>query len=125
MILLLDANALLWWLADDPALAGPARAAIGDGSNDVLVSAATIWEIEIKRALGKLESPSDLVATVHRAGFDVLAITGGDAERAARLPAHHRDPFDRMLVAQAQRLDAVIASRDAAFAAYPVEVLPA
>jgi PIN domain nuclease of toxin-antitoxin system len=125
MILLLDAHALLWWLADDEQLSKAAANAIASPSNDVLVSAATIWEIEIKRALGKLEAPAGLVQTVEGAGFDTLSITGVDAERAGRLPGHHRDPFDRMLVAQANRLDAIVVSRDSAFAAYAVEVLPA
>lgn len=125
MILLLDAHPLLWWLADDPELAAAARTAIGDPATDVLVSAATIWEIEIKRALGKLDAPDGLVRVIGQTGFDVLPITGDDAERAGRLAPHHRDPFDRMLVAQAARLDALIVSRDAAFAAYDVHVLPA
>ncbi len=125
MILLLDAHALLWWLADDAALGDAARRAIADPATDVLVSAASVWEIEIKRALGKLIAPPDLVDAIDTAGFDALAITAADAERAGRLLAHHRDPFDRMLVAQAARLDAVIVTRDASFAPYDVEVLPA
>lgn len=125
MILLLDAHAFLWWLADDPALGDSARRVIADPATDVLVSAATVWEIEIKRALGKLTAPHDLVDAIDTAGFDALPITATDAERAGRLPPHHRDPFDRMLVAQATRLDAVIVTRDASFAGYDVEVLPA
>jgi PIN domain nuclease of toxin-antitoxin system len=125
VILLLDAHALLWWLADDPGLADGARRAIADPANDVLVSSATVWEIEIKRALGKLEAPHGLVATLEPAGFGTLPITAVDAESAGSLPPHHRDPFDRMLVAQAKRLDAVVLSRDESFALYGVEVLPA
>jgi PIN domain nuclease of toxin-antitoxin system len=125
VILLLDAHAVLWWLADDDTLDAPARAAIADPANDVLVSAATVWEIAIKRAIGKLDAPTGLLEVLDRAGFDVLPITGGDAERAGELPRHHRDPFDRMLVAQASRLDALIVSRDAAFADYGVPVLKA
>ena len=125
MILLLDAHALLWWLADDPMLARGARAAIRDPSNDVLVSAASVWEIEIKRALGKLSAPDGIVAAIEAAGFDALAIMADDATTAGRLPPHHRDPFDRMLVAQAGRLDALIVSRDRSFESYEVEVLPA
>lgn len=85
----------------------------------------TIWELEIKRALGKLEAPSDLVATIQAESFSCLPVLGEDAARAGRLPLHHRDPFDRMLVAQATRLDAVIVSRDRAFDAYEVPVLRA
>ncbi len=86
MILLLDAHAVLWWLADDPALDPVARSAIADPTNDVLVSAASIWEIEIKRALGKLVAPAGLVRTIDAAGFDVLPITGQDAETAGSSP---------------------------------------
>lgn len=125
MILLLDAHAILWWLADDPTLSRPARAAIRAPANDVLVSAASVWEIEIKRALGKLEAPDGLIDAIASAAFGAVPITASDATRAARLPAHHRDPFDRMLVAQATRLDAIIVSRDASFEAYEVEVLAA
>jgi Uncharacterized protein conserved in bacteria len=125
VILLLDAHAVLWWLADDPTLDPVARSAIADPANDVLVSAASIWEIEIKRALGKLSAPVGLVAALDATGFDVLPITGQDAERAGSLPAHHRDPFDRMLVAQADRVGALVVSRDAAFLAYGTDVLTA
>jgi PIN domain nuclease of toxin-antitoxin system len=125
VILLLDAHALLWWLGDDATLQAAARAAIASPANDVLVSAATIWEIEIKRALGKLEAPNGLVEAVAASTFQALPITLEDAERAGRLPPHHRDPFDRMLVAQAMRLDAVIVSRDDAFAPHRLDVLPA
>ena len=124
MILLLDAHALLWWLADDPELTASTRSAIADPATDVLVSAVTIWEVEIKRALGKLKAPDGLVQVITDSGFGILPITGDDAERAGRLIPHHRDPFDRMLVAQAARLDAFVVSRDAAFAAYEVHVLP-
>jgi PIN domain nuclease of toxin-antitoxin system len=123
--MLLDAHALLWWLADDPGLTQGARLTIADPGNDVLVSAATVWEIEIKRALGKLEAPRSLVAALGPAGLGTLPITLADAETAGSLPAHHRDPFDRMLVAQAMRLGAIVISRDASFARYDVEVLPA
>jgi PIN domain nuclease of toxin-antitoxin system len=125
MILLLDAHALLWWLADDATLEAAARAAIASPANDVLVSATTVWEIEIKRALGKLEAPDGLVDAVETSAFQALPISLADAERAGRLPPHHRDPFDRMLVAQAMRLDAVIVSRDDAFEPYGVNVLSA
>ena len=123
MILLLDAHALLWWLADDPNLVPDARAAIAAPSNEVIVSAASVWEIEIKRALGKLSAPDGLVDAIDASAIGSLPITTVDAERAGRLPLHHRDPFDRMLVAQALRLDAIIVSRNAAFRPYDVNVL--
>jgi PIN domain nuclease of toxin-antitoxin system len=125
MILVLDAHAILWWLADDPTLEQGARDAIADPANDVLVSAATIWEIAIKRAQGKLDAPPGLVASVSQATIDILPISGADAELAGALPPYHRDPFDRMLVAQAMRLSALLVSRDRAFDAYDVHVLPA
>ena len=125
MILLLDAHVVLWWLADDPTMHPAAHSAIADPANDVLVSAATIWEIAIKRALGKVAAPPGLAAALEEAGFGVLPITGDDAERAGSLPAHHRDPFDRMLVVQADRVGALVVSRDGAFAAYGSDVLPA
>ncbi len=125
MILLLDAHAILWWLADDPELNAAASRSIADPSNAVLVSAATVWEIEVKRAAGRLQAPGELLDALADAGMDTLPVTAADGVRAARLPAHHADPFDRMVVAQAQRLDAIVVSRDNALAAYDIEVLPA
>lgn len=123
MILILDGHALLWWLQDEPTLDRAARAAIGDPANDVVVSAATVWELEIKRAMGKLKAPDDLVAVLHAESFDCIPILGDDAIQAARLPLHHRDPFDRMILAQALRLEAIVVSRDRAFDAYDVPIL--
>ena len=125
MRLLLDAHALLWWLADDPSLDGAAREAIADPANEVIVSAATVWEITIKRALGKVSAPDGLAEVVDRAGFIEAPIAAVDAEQAAGLEPHHRDPFDRMLVAQASRLRAVVVTRDAVFARYGIDTLPA
>jgi PIN domain nuclease of toxin-antitoxin system len=122
VILLLDAHALIWWLTDDPELSTPARLAIANGANDSVVSAATIWEIEIKRRRGKLRTPDEIL-DVLAPRISVVSIDGVDAVAAAGLPPHHRDPFDRMLIAQAQRLDAVVISRDRAFAAYEVHQL--
>jgi len=89
------------------------------------VSAATVWEISIKRALGKLDAPDDLVDTLASEGFAEAPILASDGERAGRLDPHHRDPFDRMLVVQALRLDAAIVTRDPAFAAYGARTVPA
>lgn len=125
MILLLDAHTLLWWLADHPELDSAAARSIADPASDVLVSAATVWEIEVKRAAGRLRAPAELLGAMRQAGMETLPITAADAVRAAGLPMHHGDPFDRMLVAQAQRLDALIVSRDRELNAYDVEVLPA
>jgi PIN domain nuclease of toxin-antitoxin system len=125
VILLLDAHALLWWLGDEPKLSGAARAAIADPANDTLVSAATVWELAIKQGLGRLEIAADLVVELDRVGFSGLPVTLEDGAAAGALPPHHRDPFDRMLVAQAQRLDALVVTRDRAFAAYGINVLTA
>ena len=125
MILLVDALAVLWWLADDERLSRDAARSLADPTNDVLVSAATIWEIEVKRAAGRLEAPAELIDDLTRAGIDMIAFTATDAVDAARLPPHHTDPFDRLLVAQAIRLDATIVSRDAALDAYGVSRLSA
>lgn len=125
MILLLDAHALVWWLRGDPELSDAARRAITDPSNAVLVSAATIWELALKRARGKINLDGNLATAIADAGFSSLPVTGEDAEHAAALPAHHRDPFDRMLVAQAARLDAILVTRDRAMGAYDVHVLGA
>ena len=125
MILLLDAHALIWWADQRDGLSDAARRSIADPANDVLVSAASIWELSIKQGLGKLRLDVDLEAEIERAGFSALPITIADAIAAGALPRHHRDPFDRMLVAQANRLDAVIVTRDRAFADYEVKVLTA
>ncbi len=123
MILLLDAHALLWALVEPERLAPAAREAVESASNDVVVSAASIWELEIKRASGKLGFDVELLPELERISVDVIPIIAGDATNAARLPIHHRDPFDRMLVAQAERLGAVVVTRDAAFDRYGIEVL--
>ena len=125
MILLLDAHALIWWADGRASLAEPARRAIADPTNEVVVSAASIWELSIKQGLGKLRIEGDLEAEIEAAGFSGLPITFADAIAAGSLPRHHGDPFDRMLVAQATRLDAVIVTRDRAFGAYDVKVLTA
>lgn len=123
MNLLLDTHVVLWWLAGNR-LAPEAQDRIADPASVVAVSAASIWEAEIKRALGKLRLDGSLVAHVAAAGFSPLAISLEHAERAGRLPAHHRDPFDRMLIAQAQLESLTIVTRDRAFTPYEVEVMP-
>jgi PIN domain nuclease of toxin-antitoxin system len=99
--LLLDTNILLWWFADSPRLRDEARELIS-ASPVVYVSAATTWEIEIKRALGKLRAPVDLEGALSASHFVPLAITVAHSIAAAKLPRHHDDPFDRMLIAQAK-----------------------
>ena len=124
MKLLLDSHAFLWWLADAPELSPSARASVADPNNLVLVSAATIWEVEIKRALGRLEVGSaDLVYEIEANGFGELPIRARHAAAAAGLPRHHGDPFDRMLVAQSQVEGLVCVTRDPAFESYGVPCL--
>jgi PIN domain nuclease of toxin-antitoxin system len=120
--LLLDTHALLWWLADAE-LTDDARRAIEDPANEVAVSAASVWEISIKRALGKLRTGDDLLGAIAASGFEPLAISLVHAEAAGALPRHHADPFDRMLVAQAREEGLVVVSRDRIFDRYAVPLL--
>jgi PIN domain nuclease of toxin-antitoxin system len=122
--LLLDTHALLWWLADVE-LAPRARDEIADPANTVAVSAASAWEISIKKALGKLSAPDDLVQQIQASDFSPLPIEIGHALAAGQLPRHHEDPFDRMLIAQAQTEQLTIVTRDKRFADYDVAVMPA
>ena len=123
MNLLLDTHILLWWLADSAKMKDEAHSAISDGANTVWVSAASAWEISIKRALGKLKAPPDLEGAVSRSGFSPLPITLRHADGAGRLPRHHDDPFDRMLIAQASAENLTIITHDARFRPYGVRML--
>lgn len=124
MRLLLDTHILLWWLSDDPSLSAPARAAIQNPSSEVFVSAATAWEIAIKQALGKLQFPTAETAKIlEDAGFTPLDIQVEHAIMAGALPLHHNDPFDRMLVAQAQHKGLTIITADPMIQRYAVAVL--
>jgi PIN domain nuclease of toxin-antitoxin system len=125
MRLLLDTHVLLWCLTDDPTLSSSLRDVITDGSNDVLVSAASAWEIAIKKALGKLEAPDDLSNAIAVCRFKTLPVTVTHAMHAGALPKHHNDPFDRMLVAQSILEDLMLVTRDARIVAYEVSVMPA
>lgn len=127
MRLLLDTHALLWWLEGNPRLSATAQAAIGDGANMVLVSAASAWEITTKFRIGKLPGAAavagDVEGCLAAQGFEALAITMGDAARAGRLTGAHRDPFDRMLIAQALTHDLPLVSNEALFETYGVRRL--
>ena len=125
MNLLLDTHTLLWWLDDNPTLSEEARAAIGDGGNPVFVSAVVIWEIRIKQGLGKLRLPPDFRQVLERQPFENLPITAEHAHRVAELPSHHRDPLDRMLVAQAMTEKLTIVTRDPDIARYRVRTVTA
>lgn len=126
MRLLLDTHAFLWWLSDDPTLAPIAREVITDPASLVHVSAATVWEIAIKAHLGRLDAGSaDMVHEITANGFVELPMTARHAHTAGWLPRHHDDPFDRMLIAQAQTEALTVVTRDPAFQRYDVALLSA
>ncbi len=101
MRLLLDTHILLWWLADDPRPLARTAAAIANPDTEVVVSAASVWEISINQAAGRLDAPHDLLEALAANEFGTVAITADHAIAAGLLQAHHPDPFDRMLMAQA------------------------
>lgn len=124
MRLLLDTHALIWWLLGDPALSLDAKACIADAGNEVFVSAASGWEISTKYRIGKLRDAEtfagDVRAAVASQGFDELPISLRDAQFAGQLPGGHRDPFDRMLVAQAILAELTLVSNEAVFDRWPI-----
>ena len=124
MNLLIDTHVVLWWLADDPALPEWAASAIADRDNAATVSAASVWEISIKQAIGRLDAPDDLLAALSD-DFALLAMTADHAVAAGRLPPHHADPFDRMLIAQAVTDGLTLVSVDRRFGDYDVALLAA
>ncbi len=125
MRLLLDTHALIWWATEDGKLSREAHAAIADPRNWVAVSAVSIWEISIKAATGRLPLAQDLADDVARYGLQPLPITQEHAWAAGSLPLHHRDLFDRMLVAQARAEGLSIVTRDREIAHYDVDLLAA
>ena len=124
MRLLLDTHAFLWWLEGNTRLPAAARRAIQDADNDVIVSAATAWEITTKHRLGKLQEAAavaeDVAGAIAAQGFEKLPISVDDAARAGRLPGPHRDPFDRMLIAQALARGLALVSIEKTFDTYGV-----
>ena len=127
MRLLLDTPAFLWWYEGSSRMSLPARQAVDDDSNEVLVSAATAWEITTKHRLGKLPDADSIASNIPGAiaaqGFEESPITVEEAARAGALPGPHRDPFDRMLIAQALSRNLILISNDAAFDRYPIHRL--
>lgn len=121
--LLLDTHALLWSLGEEEQLSPTAHSVLSAGVVPVYVSAASIWEIAIKKASGKLRAPEDLLEKVAAARFDALEITWAHASLAGALPAHHTDPFDRMIVAQALSDGLTVLTCDQRIVAYDVPVL--
>jgi PIN domain nuclease of toxin-antitoxin system len=124
---LVDSHALLWWLDDDRRLSRRARQTIADGETAIFVSVASVWEIAIKRALGKLNDPSDAIprlpSILADRGMSTLPIEAQHAIDAARLPPLHRDPFDRMIVAQSRVEGLPVVTNDAAIRAYGVKTI--
>jgi PIN domain nuclease of toxin-antitoxin system len=116
--ILLDTHILLWWLDNSPALSENFRKLIRDPENTVFISAVTLWEIWLKQSLGKLKLPSNFKELLVMEVFENLALTARQAAAVAELPWHHRDPFDRMLVAQAQVERLTLLSADRHLAAY-------
>lgn len=124
MSLLLDTHVVLWWLTDDPILAEKIKDLL-DHERDTCVSAATIWEVTIKQAIGKLPGPADLPERIHDCGFTPLPITAEHTMVAGRLPLHHRDPFDRILIGQAKYENLTLVTADANCHKYDISILSA
>jgi len=124
---LLDTHAFLWWIADDPRLSPRVREVIGDGSNELFLSAASGWEMAIKMRLGKLQLSGEIepfvLGQLKVNAIQPLAVQMVHALHVYTLPEHHRDPFDRLLVAQAQVEDMPIITADPQIALYPVAVM--
>jgi PIN domain nuclease of toxin-antitoxin system len=120
--LLVDTHVLLWWLTGDRSLSTTARDAIADPENEPLVSIASLWEIAIKRSLGKLSAPEDLPDRIAHERFSWLALGTDHAWEVRRLPMHHRDPFDRLLIAQALIERIPVVTADPRFQPYGVDI---
>lgn len=123
--ILLDTQVFLWWLAGDSQLGGYAVELIRDESNQIFVSAATSWEISIKRNKGLLEAPEDICAVIDKVGFSMLSVSVFHGQQAGGLPSLHKDPFDRMLIAQAQAEGLEILTSDSVFPLYGVKLINA
>jgi PIN domain nuclease of toxin-antitoxin system len=121
--LLLDTHAFIWRAGVDKRLAETARAAIADAENRVVVSAVTVWEISVKRAIGKLEFRHDTLRVLDQTVFEPLDFTTRHADLAGSLPLHHADPFDRLLISQASLEGLVLVSQDRKFLPYGVPLL--
>ena len=123
MRLLLDTHAALWWLGDDERLSHEAARRLADETNQILLSAAVVWEVAIKRSLGKLIVTAEYLSLLLGAGAQPLPITLEHATAVETLPWHHRDPFDRLLVAQAMAEGASLVSHDQALRPYGVALV--
>lgn len=122
--LLLDTHVALWWLVDAP-LDDAVRSTLSDPDNVAYVSVASAWEVAVKQSVGKLEPPEDFADAVVAEGFTILGVELGHVRAVRSLPLHHRDPFDRMLVAQAQVERLTLVTRDERLSQYDVRILTA
>ena len=124
MTLLLDTHLVLWWMAGEASrISKRALAALGSDGVEPVVSAVTVWEAAIKRGLGKLEAPAGMLRQLEGAGVELLPITARHADLVSSLPLHHRDPFDRLLVAQATIEELPLVSDDQTLRRYDIEVV--
>ncbi len=123
MKFLLDTHILLWWLGDDGRLSSGIRAVIANPENFIYVSAATVWEMSIKKSLGKLSFPDGLLTILKENQFQLLSIRAEHGLEIANLPAYHKDPFDRMLIVQAQTEGLILISQDIKFKQYKINLL--
>ena len=125
MNILLDTHALLWWLDDNPTLSKEARSTISDPANVAFISAASIWEIRIKQSLGKLKIPKNFREVLDSQPFEMLDITSEHAHKITSIGNYHRDPFDRMLIAQAMVERFTLISREKNIMKYKVPIVKA
>ena len=123
MKLLVDTRAALWWLSGDERFGSEAERELTDDTNQIPLGAAVVWEVAIKHSLGKLQAPEDFAPTLLGAGIQALAVSLEHAASVEHLPWHHRDPFDRMLVAQASIEKAAVVSSDEALRPYGVTLI--
>jgi PIN domain nuclease of toxin-antitoxin system len=123
MKLLLDTHILLWWLMDEPTLEADARLLIENPKNIIYVSAVSVWEIAIKKSIGKLEAPDDLDKAIETSHFHPLSITMPHAMGIIALPPHHHDPFDRVLISQAKIENCTLVTRDSRIGKYEVPII--
>jgi PIN domain nuclease of toxin-antitoxin system len=125
MRLLLDSHAALWWLSDPEKLSDEARLAIASIENEVYLSSASLWELHLKAAKGKLNIPPSLTEALSEQDIDELKISWKHTERTRTLPPIHHDPFDRLLIAQAQEDGLTLVTRDSQIHQYQVSILKA
>lgn len=125
MTYLLDTHVILWWLTDPKNISPKARKAISDKEEKVIISSASCWEMAIKKGIGRLKFPTNILEILTAEGFEVIPITANESLSVAELPLIHQDPFDRLLIVQAKLNDMVLITRDNTIMQYPVITLKA